>query len=264
MKFFLAFLLLPALLRAAAPTQDDAGRIILPFEPAGAARQSWTHTATRWGMYRLSVIVAPGGPAGGVTVPPLTFHFGDKSLRVDGKSSDLRLYLAQAGKITLRADFDAPPAHLAGLALVPAPEGALDLRQQPDGQVLLHAKDATIVGVKARYEPKPEKNTIGFWTEPKDSARWEFTVHQPGAFDVQVLQGCGTGQGGSNVAVEVAGQSLFFVVQDTGHFQNFTPRIIGRVTLAQNGPHTLKVQPLTKAKAAVMDLRQVRLIPVNP
>ncbi len=32
-----------------------------------------------------------------------------------------------------------------------------------------------------------------------DSASWEFTVTKPGKFTVEVLQGCGKGQGGSEV-----------------------------------------------------------------
>ena len=39
---------------------------------------------------------------------------------------------------------------------------------------------------------------------PEDWAEWQFKVMRPGAFEVEVWQGCGQGQGGSEVAVEVA------------------------------------------------------------
>ena len=78
---------------------------------------------------------------------------------------------------------------------------------------------------------------------------------------MEVLQGCGRGQGGSEVEFAVAGQTLKLTVEDTGGFQNFKAREIGNVTLDKPGRYTLVVRPNTKAKAAVMDLRQVVLKP---
>ncbi len=124
--------------------------------------------------------------------------------------------------------------------------------------ILLPAKSATVHGTNARYEPQPHKNTIGFWTKPEDWVSWEFDLAQPGAFEVEVLQGCGGG--GSEVAVSIGDQSLAFTVVNTGHFQNFVPRKIGTVKLPA-GHHTLELRPKNKQGAAVMDLRQIRLIP---
>lgn len=263
----ISLILFFASLALSAPIQDAQGRIALPFSEAPIASDkttyTWNHTATRWGMYRIGVIPLESSGAKPAPVPPLTVTIGEKSLRIDGKSADLRIYIPAAGKIAIRAEFDAKPEHLAGLALIPAPEGDLNLAQDADGSVLLHSKDSTVHGVKARYEPKPEKNTIGFWTEQKDWASWDFQIKTPGKFEVHLFQGCGPGHGGSQVGVELAGQALTFTVQDTGHFQNFIDRNIGTVTLARPGRHTLIVKPLTKAKAAVMDLRQVKLIPIR-
>ncbi|HXG47678.1 MAG TPA: N-acetylgalactosamine 6-sulfate sulfatase (GALNS), partial [Methylomirabilota bacterium] len=83
-------------------------------------------------------------------------------------------------------------------------------------------------------------------------------------FAVEILQGCGRGSGGSEVELAVAGQSLRFVVEETGHFQNFIPREIGRVTIPRAGRHTLTVTPKTKPGPAVMDLRQVKLTLISP
>ena len=68
--------------------------------------------------------------------------------------------------------------------------------------------------------------------------------------------------GGSDVAVAIGDQTLSFVVEDTGHFQNFKAREIGTVTLDKPGRYTLTVKPKKKAAAAVMDLRSVTLKPV--
>jgi len=41
------------------------------------------------------------------------------------------------------------------------------------GDIRLFAKDATVHGATARYEPLPYKNTIGFWTKPEDWVSWD-------------------------------------------------------------------------------------------
>ncbi|HEY1375447.1 MAG TPA: N-acetylgalactosamine 6-sulfate sulfatase (GALNS), partial [Gemmataceae bacterium] len=135
--------------------------------------------------------------------------------------------------------------------------------QAADGTVTLPAKTADVHGVQLRYEAQPHKNTLGFWTRADDWASWEFTVTKPGPFRVEVLQGCGAGQGGSTVEVTVADQPLTFTVEDTGGFQNFKPREVGTVRLDKPGRYTLAVRPKTKAKNAVMDVRAVRLIPMG-
>lgn len=135
--------------------------------------------------------------------------------------------------------------------------------QGTNGAVLLHASTATVHGTRLRYEPETNKICLGYWTEVKDWAEWRFEIQRPGDYQIEVWQGCGRGQGGSEVAVEIADRRFDFVVEETGHFQNFLPRSIGRVPLSA-GLHSLAIKPRRKQAAAVMDVRQVRLIPANP
>lgn len=139
-------------------------------------------------------------------------------------------------------------------AYVPNPQAA-------NGRITLPAKTAEVHGVQLRYEPLPHKNTLGFWTRADDWASWEFQLTKPGTFTVELLQGCGKGQGGSEVEVTVAGQTLKFAVEDTGHFQNFKARELGTVKFDRPGRYTLEVKPKSKRAAAVMDLRSVTLRP---
>ena len=129
------------------------------------------------------------------------------------------------------------------------------------GDIRLHAKDARVHAKNMRYEPQSYKNVLGFWTKPEDWADWDFEVKATGKYEVEVQQGCGRGSGGAEVAVEAAGQTLTFIVQDTGHFQNMIQRTIGVVDLPA-GRQTLAVKPRTKPGGAVMDLRRVVLRPV--
>lgn len=140
-------------------------------------------------------------------------------------------------------------------------------RQAADGTVTLHGRDATVLGSTLRYETAEAKQTLGFWTKAADAAAWTFTVTEPGEFDVEVLQGCGKGQGGSPMSVVfnpgAAESRIAFTVEDTGGFQQFRPRVIGRVTLAA-GDHLLRIQPERIAKGAACDIREVRLMPAAP
>ena len=135
--------------------------------------------------------------------------------------------------------------------------------QAANGTVTLAARTADVTGVMLRYEPLPHKNTLGYWVRKEDTARWEFELKKPGAYTVEVLQGCGKGSGGSEVELDVGGQKLSFTVEDTGGFQKFEARDVGRVTLDKPGRLTLTVTPKSKPGAAVMDLRQITLTPVK-
>ncbi len=133
--------------------------------------------------------------------------------------------------------------------------------QGKEGIITMHARTAQVHGVMLRFEPLAHKNTLGYWVRPDDWASFEFEVATSGKFDVEMLVGCGNGSGGSEVEVAVGEQKLTFTVQETGGFQNFVPRIIGSLTLEKAGRHTVTVKPLKKPGVAVMDLRQIQLVP---
>jgi hypothetical protein len=134
--------------------------------------------------------------------------------------------------------------------------------QNNEGVVVMHARYAQVQGAQLRYEPLPHKTTLGYWTNAKDYATWEFSVAASGKFTVEILQGCGRGSGGSEVEFSVGDQTVTTKVEDTGGFQNFVARQIGTIEIKTAGRHTLTVKPKSKPGVAVMDLREVRLIPV--
>lgn len=137
-----------------------------------------------------------------------------------------------------------------------------------DGTLVLPAYQAVTHGEKLRFEPQPHKNTVGYWTNPKDWAQW-FIDAPAGKYNVQILQGCGKGHGGSDVSIHVrpAGEEqksvarTKFVVKETGHFQNFVRRDIGEIEISEKGIYSLEVRPDRLANGAVMDVREVRLLP---
>ncbi len=253
----------------ASAEQLPDGRILFA-SPTTADTANWEFKPTRWGRYDIeatvSVLVAGpelqldiAGETRTVRLPANAVGADRTTVRVG------RFYLAKAEP--LRVSAGPKPGSTArftlrGITLHPAPEGE-EVVQQPTGEILLRAHDATTHSVMMRYEPATNKNCLGYWVNPADWAGWEFTVLKPGAFDLEVWQGCGNGNGGSDVDVEVGGERLRFVVEETGHFQNFVPRRLGRVTLGTAGKHSLAIKPQRKQASAVMDVRQVRLVPVG-
>ena len=221
------------------------GRTASPEQPG-----TFTFKYPRWGM---------------VDVKPILTKPGDYTLHVldqehVGKAAEaekpLRVYFPKAEEYTITLTTTAP---IHALALLPAPEGREDLVEM-DGKVVLSSSDATVRGQMLRYEPNPKKLCLGFWTNPHDKAEWRFAIAQPGTFAVEIDLGCGEGHGGSEAYVASGDQSLTFTVEDTGHFQNFVTRSLGTLTFAEAGNHSITVGALRKAKAAVMDVREVRLI----
>ncbi|MBC8350716.1 MAG: hypothetical protein H8E66_01935 [Planctomycetes bacterium] len=144
------------------------------------------------------------------------------------------------------------------------------------GIYILPGHKAVTYGEMLRYEPQPHKNTVGYWTKPADWAQWHLKVKGAGIYSLHILQGCGKGQGGSDVGIHVrravdaaagseshAEPSLRFIVQDTGNFQNFVRRELGNIEFKMAGQFTLEIRPERLAKNAVMDVREVRLVPAD-
>ena len=232
----------------------------------------WDYKASRWGMYDVELTYSTASPSGTEAV----IEIGDKKLPVTLKSTGSwyryttipvgRVYLSKAGKHTVNVKctrkVGGAVMNLKAVTLRPAPEGNPIIVQSEDS-IILNSKDSTVHGVMARYEPDPKKLCIGFWANPGDWASWDFEVKKAGTYNVQVHQGCGKDHGGSEVNVHVGGKTLGFTVKDTGHFQNFIPRDLGTVSFKETGRQRLEIRPVKKAGGAVMDIRQILLLPVE-
>ena len=284
MLFLFLSVLFPQRLSAAeGGRQEDDGRIVFDASNARIVGDetnqcSWDYKPTRWGMYDVSVTYTNAGLAGsevevafGTTKVTGTL---DTAGSRDGAATQSlgRLYVADTKPTTLtvRCARQVDGVQVKTVTLAPACEGQPPT-QADDGVVTLHGRDATVQGTVLRYEPAEKKQTLGYWTRPTDAASWSFTVTQAGTFDVEVLQGCGPGQGGSVMTVAVdAGQPaaalkpVEFAVEATGGFQDFRDRVVGRVGPLVAGQHTLRIVPKQIAKQAACDIRQVRLVPVVP
>ena len=145
------------------------------------------------------------------------------------------------------------------LELAGKPEVDLAVRQAENGEVELPARLAQVHGQTARYEFGGGHDNIGFWTDVNDWVSWDFVLEKGGDFEVVITYACDKGTGGSEFAVEIDGQSLKGVVEETGSWTDFVERSLGKVSL-KGGRYKLAVRPLTKPGGAVMNLKSVKLL----
>ena len=264
-------------------TQFPDGRIVFPRSEATTGPDSslsWKYKPSRWGMYEI-VLAYQSDTAGpkNVRIEIVGQQFQNESgVRETSQEFSFfpihRFYLAKSDPFEVRVTSASAGSisNLKAVLLRPAPEGKPIV--QDSGEIVLHSRDATTHSVMTRYEPATNKLCLGYWTNPNDTASWDFEVTKPGTYEIELWQGCGKGLGGSTVAVRVlrpsqAGVSsdgsvlkeATFVVEDTGHFQNFIPRNLGPVTFREKGNYVFSVVPQNKKAAAVMDIRQIVLKP---
>lgn len=134
-----------------------------------------------------------------------------------------------------------------------------------DGSIMLHADQAMTFGQKLRFEPQWYKNTVGYWAIPTDYATWSLKFDEAGDYSVAILQGCGSGHGGSDAMLSLRNgdavvAELPFQPIDTGHFQNFRWNHLGRISVKQAGTLELRINPTSIAKGALCDIRSVHLV----
>ncbi|NNE90181.1 MAG: hypothetical protein HKN23_00895 [Verrucomicrobiales bacterium] len=237
------------------------------------AHWSWNAEFKRWGNYYVALKYESFAPKMGVNV-----KIGEKvvlkSYAPRTSSGDVRedtlilgtAYIEKPGEypVTLLTGDKSNNStfQVKGIEFIPAPEGKI-LGQSIDGTIELHAKTATTFSEMMRYEPKDVKNCLGYWVMEDDWAEWNFEVSNPGKFKVELVQGCGPDNGGSEVAVMVNDQTFKFTVKETGGFQNWETISLGEVELAESDRHKLAIKPLNKAGKAVMDIQKVILTPVG-
>jgi hypothetical protein len=228
----------------------------------------WTKfKARRWGRYQVRLTYTLRRPSLG-----MQFRMGELTVKKTLKSSPTpnkvylgEVYIKEAGDFPfamLTPPTDDGSFDLIEIALIPTAEGE-EIKQAPDGSITLLAKDATTWSENMRFEPKPEKNCLGYWTEADDFAEWEFEVARPGKYKVTVSYGCGGGNEGSEVELKQGAQSLKWTTQDTGGFQSWKEVPLGEIEITATGPQRLVIDPVTKAKAAALDVQKVVLTPAG-
>ena len=215
---------------------------------------------SRWGMYELDARLE-NAAEGKVSVT-----LGDNKLESisSGAAAEVKLgrvYIDTENERTVAIDTDPAdkdkPLVVKSLVFTPAPEGK-PIVQSGDLSITLHAHDATVHGVRLRYEFRPDKNTLGYWSNPRDWVSWDFEVKTPEKFIVVVMQGSPVSK---PIQITVAGQAIDYSTKNTGSYHTFTFLEVGTITIEKPGTYTLCIKPQSPT-GPVMDLRQIILLPV--
>ncbi|MEM9017614.1 MAG: hypothetical protein AAGC68_11425 [Verrucomicrobiota bacterium] len=232
----------------------------------------WNAEFQRWGNYYVGLLYSSSRPKLGVQIKvgtdsvlkgyaPRTNELKEREPMVLGTA-----YVEEPGEYPIAMltgdQSNVPAFQVRGIHFQPAPESKLH-GQSIDGTITLEAKTATTYSKKMRYEPKPEKNCLGFWAEKEDWAEWVFEVSSPGTFELKVTYGCGNGNEGSEVAVLVNDQTKTFTVEDTGGFQEWQELSLGKVDMPVAGKNRLAIVPQSQAAKGIMDIRMITLNPVS-
>jgi len=236
------------------------------------ANWSWTMKAERWGNFyaglvydslrpKLGVQLKIGNEAVLKSYAPRTNPLGENDPLVLGS-----VYIPKSGEypVTLLTgdQSNVPAFQVKGIHFRPAPESEPH-GQSIDGTIQLDAKTATTYAETLRYEPKPEKNCLGYWKMKEDWAEWVFDVSAPGKFEVVLSYGSGAGDQGSRAALLINENTLEFDVADTGGFQKWKEVKLGTVELKTKGENRLAIVPLELKGVALMDVQKIVLNPVR-
>ncbi len=112
----------------------------------------------------------------------------------------------------------------------------------------------------ARFEEA--KNCIGFWTNQHSEVFWPINVTSNKRYRVEVTYSCENASAGSVVEISGAFGRVNLKVAGTGGWSAFRTESAGEIEMVQ-GLSSLKAKALKMPAGAVMNLRSIRLIPVN-
>ena len=137
---------------------------------------------------------------------------------------------------------------------------ATAITQESDGSLRFMAGEAELHG-GLQYESGNGKDNVGYWTNPADTASWNFKVDRPGKFKV-VAEIASEGQG--KFAVSVGEQKVEGTAPKTGDFTKFRRTTVTNILeITSTGSHTLTVKPVSEGWQP-MNLKSVMLQSVKP
>jgi alpha-L-fucosidase len=102
--------------------------------------------------------------------------------------------------------------------------------------------------------------SVGFWSNPKDDIAWR--VSFPAAGKYRVTAEVAAGAGDSDLAVVVGAQKVHAAVPASGGWDKFATVELGTLTIGKAGDQDLIVKPASAKSWKVVNLRNVKLVPV--
>lgn len=174
-------------------------------------------------------------------------------MNLDRRRAALGMELMEDYLRFVRLAYDPATSHFADKLS----EGWKEVKPGSDGGYEITAKLGKVLGQRAAYEESTD--SIGFWTDKADEIGWLLQVPERGRFTLSLQYACDPSNEGSEIEIQVAGETKRFTVQATKGWQDFVWAEIGPVALVTPGETEVRVRALSMPKGAVMNLRCLRL-----
>jgi alpha-L-fucosidase len=144
----------------------------------------------------------------------------------------------------------------------PEPAAASITKANPGEPVLLTADYAKIVGASLQVETKGGKSNLGYWTNLADYAQWRIEFAEAGAYDVVLEYALAPDSKGSKVSLECNASKAEFAPEATKGWDDYVQAKAG-VIKVEKGSCNLVLKGVEKPGLAVMNLREIKLTPIN-
>jgi alpha-L-fucosidase len=136
----------------------------------------------------------------------------------------------------------------------------------PTGVLTLKAVDADVHGNQLQVQGSGDTQNLGYWTNREDFPVWQAQITQAGSYSLEISYACTPENAGSDYMVVVTkkgrddGTYKEGTVKSTGDWNRFETENLGSLDL-EPGTYTVAVRVKTMPHGAVMNLRQIRLVP---
>ncbi len=160
-----------------------------------------------------------------------------------------------------RSDARKFPWTAAELAGESAPADLAAIKPGADGRIELHSKAAKLFAQKLRYHPNLD--LIGPWVIEGDAALWRVAVPAAATYQVELVFAMDDKNAGNTWVIETDLSELEGKVASTGSFDRFKTVKAGTLKL-KKGLNRLLMRPAGAPKGELIDLRAIRLVPLQP
>ena len=189
-----------------------------------------------------------------------------RSARVlGGSGSDLEVSGAP-GSWTIDLDPEHPAAHatVIRLDIEGAPRIDRSIRPDRDGLIMLTPDSARIKGVDMRVETRDGHRNLGWWSNVDDLASWTVTI-PAGRYNIMIEEAIAPGSEGSKIDVKIPGGGSLrhAITESTGSWDQYRLVTLGEFELDSETTGDLVITCSYKHGDAVMNIRSIRIEPIN-
>ena len=129
-----------------------------------------------------------------------------------------------------------------------------------DGSLKLTAANAAIYGPSLVLEK--QYGNLGYWSSVDDRAVWTAAVPKSGRYEVWLDYACDPSAAGNTFVIQSGRATLTGKVAATRNWDSYSQMLVGTLAL-EAGEHQVTMRSEGKIAGALIDLRSLRLVPVD-